>query len=148
LVCLLPLLLLLLLLQVIVTPGLTDTVLTEVLAPVSAAKWLHFTDITTVFGGFANAAHKAEYETWLDKVVQPWCCKPAGDDGGSIASSRSRAREDGTDGLGAVGPVVPVDFTAGGVENLPLQGITEVSTSVPGWVMVDVKARPAGDKPR
>jgi hypothetical protein len=134
----------------VVPPGLTDAVLTEVLAPVSAAKWLHFTDITAVFGGFAAPAHKAEYEAWLDRVVLPWCCKPAGDDGGSIASRSARRTEDGgTDGLGALGPVVPVDFTAvagaGGDADsgLPLAGIVEVPTSVPGWVMVDLKARPA-----
>lgn len=134
------------LVQVIVPPSLTDAVLTEVLAPVSAAKWLYFTDITAVFGGFASPAHKAEYEAWLDKVIVPWCCKPAGDDGGSIASRNSRRTDDATDGLGAVGPVVPVDLTGGGVDAFPLQGITEVPTAVSGWVMVEVKARPAGDK--
>lgn len=119
--------------QVVVPPGLTDTVLSEVLAPVSAAKWLHFTDITAVFAGFANSAHKAEYEAWLDRVVLPWCCKPAGDDGGSLASSRSR--EEGVDGLA---------FAGAGVEAVPLQGITELPTSAAGWAMVEVKARQAG----
>lgn len=56
-------------LQVVVPPGLTDAVLTEVLAPVSAAKWLHFTDVSAVFGGFAAPAHRAEYEAWLDRCV-------------------------------------------------------------------------------
>lgn len=130
----------------VVPPGLTDAVLTEVLAPVSAAKWLHFTDVTAVFGGFAAPAHRAEYEAWLDRVVLPWCCKPAGDDGGSIAARSSRRTEDGgTDGLG-----VPEDFTAaaavtegvGDSDGLPLASIVEVPTAVPGWVMVDLKARP------
>lgn len=123
-------------LQVVVTPGLTDTVLTEVLAPFSAAKWLHFTDVTAVFAGFAKPAHKSEYEAWLDGVVVPWCCKPAGDDGGSIASRSSRGRDDGAEGVG------PVDLTAA-VDTFPLQDISEVPTSVPGWVMVEVKARAA-----
>ena len=118
--------------QVVVPPGLTDTVLSEVLAPVSAAKWLHFTDITSVFAGFTDSAHKLEYEAWLDKVVLPWCCKPAGDDGGSLASSSRR--EEGVEGL----------ELSGGVEVVPLQGITELPTSAPGWAMVEVKARQAG----
>jgi hypothetical protein len=123
--------------QVVVTPGLTDTVLTEVLAPFSAAKWLHFTDMTAVFAGFANPAHKSEYEAWLDGVIVPWCCKPAGDDGGSIASRSSRGREEGAEGITAG------DLTTA-VDSFPLQGISEVPTSVPGWVMVEVKARTAG----
>lgn len=77
-------------------------------------------------------------------MVLPWCCKPAGDDGGSIASRSSRrsAEEGGTDGLGALGEtVLPDDFTAAAAEGD--SGFTEVPTAVPGWVMVDLKARPA-----
>jgi hypothetical protein len=64
--------------QVVVPAGLTDAELVSVLAPFAAAKYLHFNDITAVFGAFANPNHRVEYERYLDQVVQPWCCKPAG----------------------------------------------------------------------
>jgi len=120
--------------QVVVPPGLTDATLTTVLAQFSAAKWLHFTDITAVFGGFLNPAHKAEFEAWLDKVVLPWCCKPAGDDGGG---SVSHSGESGMDGVALDAAAA----AAAGADSFPLQGISEVPTSVPGWVAVEVKAR-------
>jgi hypothetical protein len=91
--------------QVVVPAGLTDAELTSVLAPFAAAKYLHFNDITAVLRSFANPNHRIEYERYLDQVVQPWCCKPAGSGEQAAAG--------------------------------------ELATAVPGWAMVDVKARPA-----
>jgi hypothetical protein len=101
--------------QVVVPAGLTDVELVSVLAPFAAAKYLHFNDISAVFGAFANPNHRIEYEHYLDSVVQPWCCKPAG---GAAAAAGS-----GQQASAAV---------AG-----------EAATAVPGWAMVDVKARPS-----
>jgi hypothetical protein len=91
--------------QVVVPAGLTDAELVSVLAPFAAAKYLHFNDVTAVFGSFANPNHRIEYERYLDQVVQPWCCKPA--------------------------------------EGAEQAAAGELATAVPGWAMVDVKARPA-----
>lgn len=146
--------------QVVISPGLTDAVLTEVLAPFSAAKWLHFTDLPAVFAGLANPEHRSEFEAWLDRVVLPWCCKPTGDDGGSIASSLVAGGGGQDDGVG----MSALDFGVGAADGgdgvggsaagsvgggsgnsnsgfASLQVITEVPTAVPGWAMVEVKAR-------
>lgn len=127
-------------------PGLTDASLSQVLEPFAAAKWLHFTDVTAVFGGFADPAHKAEYEAWLDKVVLPWCCKPAGGDQGGGGGGGSASRSGGGDEGNSM-----EDFAAAGVSDvnsalppLLLEGVTELPTAAPGWVMVDVKARGGG----
>lgn len=86
-------------LQVIVPKDLTNTELVSVLEPISAAKYLHFTDITAVFNGsFANPNHRIEYERWLDQVVQPWCCKTAAAaaaDGSSSGLVEVATRADG-----------------------------------------------------
>jgi hypothetical protein len=123
-----------------VAASLTDAVLTEVLAPFASAKWLHFLDVGVVFGGFANPAHKAEYEAWLDEVVLPWCCKPAGDGGRDDgAGTADYALAVASAGVGAV-----VGGVAATGDNLnPLAGVVEVPTVTPGWVAVEVKARPA-----
>jgi hypothetical protein len=122
--------------QVVVPASLTDATLSEVLAQFSAAKWLHFLDVTYVFGGFANPAHKAEYEAWLDAAVLPWCCKPSGDDGSDSGSTFGSRGDAST-------PVVGVGEGEAAGGSSPLEGIVEVPTVVPGMVAVEVKARPA-----
>lgn len=110
--------------------GLSDVVVAEVLAPFATAKWLHFLDVSSAFGGFANPTHNAEYEGWLDKAILPWCCKPSGDEGGSMG----HADNVGSGVVGEVGEAASMSL---------LHNIVEVPTGLPGWVGIEIKARPA-----
>lgn len=130
--------------QVVVPAGLTDVTLAEVLAPLSAAKWLHIVDVPAVFGGFANPVHRDEYEAWLATAVVPFCCLPHGFDAvgtesGSIFGESSDNKKDGNSAGGGVDGDA---FEAAAAAN-PLKGAVEIATINPGWVAIEVTARPA-----
>jgi len=119
---------------VVTSPNFIDEDLARALDPFATAKLLHFTDVAKVFGGFRNPNHRAEFESWLDQVVQPWCCKlssPA-----ATPLSREAVAEDTTVHSSSAAAVAPAAAAAGGMTTI------EQPTSAPGWSMVAVKARP------
>eukprot|EP00879_Flechtneria_rotunda_P013672 GHRR01014282.1.p1 GENE.GHRR01014282.1~~GHRR01014282.1.p1 ORF type:complete len:597 (+),score=263.65 GHRR01014282.1:1631-3421(+) len=136
--------------QVVVPAGLTDVELVQVLEPLATAKCLHFSDITTVFGGFGNPTHKVEYERWLDRVVLPWCCKPgtaaAALAADSSVSSALAAADAAASSAGITGDATVMDSNlpeaAAAVANQQRPtALAELPAKVPGWVLVPVQAR-------
>lgn len=63
--------------QVTIPRSINDTQIVTLLQPYAAAKWLHFTDVSDVLAGFTEPQYKIQYESWLDKISFPWCCRPA-----------------------------------------------------------------------
>ncbi len=61
----------------LMTSALQGEALAALLAPYGSEPWLHFTNVTAAFSGFASQSSSEEFERLASAVAWEWCCRSA-----------------------------------------------------------------------